>query len=469
VIGKRFGNYTATALLGEGGMGVVYLAEHQGIGRRVAVKVLRADRDRDPDLLRRFVNEARAANAVRHPGIVEILDAGTTGDGQAYLVMELLEGETLAARLRRTGRLPLEDAVGLALRAASALGAAHARGIVHRDLKPDNLFLARDPVQPGKERLKVLDFGIAKLREPAPGSPHTRTGVYMGTPLYASPEQCRGNRAVDGRSDVYSLGVILYEMTCGGPPFVSDGFGELVDMHLNATPQPPRERRPDMGAALESVVLRMLAKDPELRYPAMDGVMVALRATQEEGLSDTSAAHSPLGVAATVSSEQAAVDVHGSTLTAAAGERAATQRRPASRALAAIVVAGVVTAAGAAAWLLWPRPVAAPPVSGRPVPPSRPPAPRPPAVVQLRIQSKPAGARVVRTGDGAQLGVTPFTLEQPRGAPAIEVRFEKDGHRAVTLDLSFDRTTATNVALEPKPAAPHARPRASRPYEPPKL
>ena len=249
MIGQQFGNYRAVSLLGEGGMGAVYLAEHPAIGRRVAVKVLHKNYIRDENLLTRFLNEARAANAIRHPNIIEILDSGTIADGTPFLVMELLEGESLGTRIRRVGALPIQTAVEFCYQTASALGAAHKKGIVHRDLKPDNLFVVPDPHDPERERIKVLDFGIAKLQQSANDSVKTRTGTLMGTPIYMSPEQCRGTKTVDHRSDIYSLGIIFFEMLCGQPPFVSEGFGELVNMHLNVAPPAPSSQNPDVSPA----------------------------------------------------------------------------------------------------------------------------------------------------------------------------------------------------------------------------
>jgi serine/threonine-protein kinase len=221
-------------------MGAVYLAVHPGIGRKAAVKVLHPELARDRDIVTRFLNEARAANAIRHPGIVEIFDSGTLDSGAPYIVMELLEGESLTSRLLR-GRLPLDQCLEIARQAAAALGAAHAQGIVHRDLKPDNLFLVPDALEPERERVKVLDFGIAKLNPGSigAGSVRTRTGAVLGTPVYMSPEQCRGTREIDRRADVYALGVILYEMVCGRPPFYSEGFGELAHLHISEPPPPP--------------------------------------------------------------------------------------------------------------------------------------------------------------------------------------------------------------------------------------
>src|SRR5581483_8851999 len=259
-------------------MGVVYLAEHPEIGRKVAVKVLHRDFARDEQLLGRFLNEARAANAIRHPNIIEILDSGTLPDRTPFLVMELLEGESLAARIKREGRLPIRDSVDFAYQTASALAAAHAKGIVHRDLKPDNLFVVPDPHDEARERIKVLDFGIAKLQQQSTGdSVKTCTGTLMGTPIYMSPEQCRGIRSVDHRTDVYSLGVILYEMLNGPPPFVSEGFGDLVNMHINMAPPPLRALRADVPERLEAVIMKMLAKLPDDRFDGMASFQTALK------------------------------------------------------------------------------------------------------------------------------------------------------------------------------------------------
>src|SRR3978361_214770 len=278
MIGQSFGNYRAIALLGEGGMGVVYLAEHPEIGRKVAVKVLHRDFARDEQLLGRFLNEARAANAIRHPNIIEILDSGMLAARTPFLVMELLEGESLAARIKRVSRLTIRDAVDFTYQTASALAAAHAKGIVPRALTPDNLFVVPDPHETNRERIKVLDFGIAKLQQPSPGdSVKTRTGTLMGTPIYMSPEQCRGIRAVDHRTDVYSLGVILYEMLAGQPPFVSEGFGDLVNMHINMAPPPLHTGRPDIPPALEAVILKALSKAPDDRFDGIASFQVALK------------------------------------------------------------------------------------------------------------------------------------------------------------------------------------------------
>src|SRR6185295_8899441 len=278
MIGQTFGNYRVTELSGEGGMGVVYLAEHPAIGRRAAVKILRSGLTDNAEMTKRFFNEARAANAIRHPGIVEVFDCGTLQSGVSYIVMELLEGENLSERLRRVGRMRHPDARRVAAQTASALAAAHAAGIVHRDLKPDNLFLVPDERDTALEMVKVLDFGIAKLGQDS-GQIHsvrTRTGSVMGTPAYMSPEQCRGTREIDHRSDIYSLGVILFEMLCGRPPFVSEGFGEMVHLHISQPPTPPRKIEPTVPEDLEKLILACLAKEPDDRVQTMADVHAAL-------------------------------------------------------------------------------------------------------------------------------------------------------------------------------------------------
>jgi serine/threonine protein kinase len=278
VIGQKINNYEVRSLLGEGGMGSVYVAEHPVLGRRAAVKVLRKEYAVDANLVGRFINEARASSAIKHPGIIEVFDVGTLAEGVPYLMMELLEGETLGRRIDREGRLKVPDAVDIAAQAASALAAANGHGIVHRDLKPENLFLIPDPSQRSHVRVKVLDFGIAKLQRRLSGqSIRTHTGSIMGTPPYMSPEQCRGiSSEIDQRTDVYALGIILYEMLTGTPPFLSEGFGDVLLMHLTQPPRPPREIEPSVPHSLEQLVLHALEKEPERRLASMEELLRGL-------------------------------------------------------------------------------------------------------------------------------------------------------------------------------------------------
>jgi eukaryotic-like serine/threonine-protein kinase len=268
VIGQTVGSYQVVGKIAEGGMGVVYRAHHPMLGKVAAIKVLLPEFSANQDIVNRFFNEARAATAIRHPGIVEIYDFGYLPNGMGYIVMEFLDGEPLARRMAQQGRLDERTALSIIRGSASALAAAHAKGIVHRDLKPDNIFLVPDPDMPTGERPKLLDFGIAKLADnqrPGEHSARTRTGAVMGTPTYMSPEQCRGAGHVDHRSDIYSLGCILYEMLTGRPPFVAEGVGEIIGAHLFFPPTPPTQLVPTISAQAEALTMQLLAKKPEER------------------------------------------------------------------------------------------------------------------------------------------------------------------------------------------------------------
>jgi serine/threonine-protein kinase len=289
VIGSVVGSWKIEERLGEGGMGTVYAARHTVMGRRGAVKVLKGEMAKQTDTVQRFFNEARAAAAIENPGIVDVFDMGQTPDGTAYLVMELLDGESLAARLRRTRAMAPETAARLARQIAAALAAAHERGIVHRDLKPDNIFLVPDPETTAGERVKLLDFGIAKLHgELAADAPVTHTGALFGTPVYMSPEQCKGGVAVDHRADLYALGCILYQMLCGRVPFLAAGLGELLSMHMFEKPVPPRAAVASVPEALEGITLCLLEKDPAQRFASARAVCNALDGALGKPLSSTS-------------------------------------------------------------------------------------------------------------------------------------------------------------------------------------
>jgi eukaryotic-like serine/threonine-protein kinase len=279
LIGERVNNYQVLSLLGEGGMGAVYLAEHPFMGRKAAIKVLRRELAEDKGLVERFMNEARAANAIHHPNIIDIIDVGQLPSGVPYLMMEFLDGESLAKRIEREKHLTVAAAVDIATQTASALYAAHGKGIVHRDLKPDNLYLVPDEGRQLGQRVTVLDFGIAKLRGELTGSgAKTQSGSVMGTPPYMSPEQCRGiTDEIDHRTDVYALGIILYEMLTGTPPFMSEGWGEVVLMHVTKAPPPPRTRNPEISPELEAVILKALAKVPADRWDSMADLGTALQ------------------------------------------------------------------------------------------------------------------------------------------------------------------------------------------------
>jgi serine/threonine protein kinase len=268
------GKYRLLRPLGEGGMGLVFEAEHLRLRQSVALKFLRSEVLALPDALERFEREARASARIRGPHVVQVLDVDTDERGRPYMVMELLRGRDLEAELRVHGPFPVERAVDLVLQACVAVAQAHAAGIVHRDLKPSNLFLTEEA---GKRVLKVLDFGISKIAPDADAAPAsaTSTCVTVGTPLYMSPEQMRSSKDVDGRSDIWSLGVILYELVAGTPPFLGTTTAAIAAIVADAMPS-LRRVRPDVPEALERVLSTALAKAPDDRLPTVEALGAAL-------------------------------------------------------------------------------------------------------------------------------------------------------------------------------------------------
>jgi len=281
--GMRVGKYEVKRLLGQGGFGMVFVVRDLRLDRDCALKFLLPEHTARPEILQRFLKEARSAAKIDHGGIVTVFEcgvvegAGPDVDGTAYIAMELLRGESLSDRLQR-GPLLIEHAIEIARQVASALAAAHAVGIVHRDLKPDNIFLVPDAATALGERVKVLDFGIAKLADDSGGSAHkTSTHMIFGTPRYMSPEQCKSTAKVDERSDIYALGCMLFEMVCGRPPFEGDS-GELIAMHQLMPAPTASSSRADLPASLDAAITAMLAKQPADRPSKMNDVLALLGA-----------------------------------------------------------------------------------------------------------------------------------------------------------------------------------------------
>ncbi|MBI3201291.1 MAG: serine/threonine protein kinase [Myxococcales bacterium] len=255
--------YRVRKLLGAGGMGSVWIAEHIELGKTVALKVMLPAMSANPEMRQRFINEGRAAASIGHPNIVEVFDLGFHGQF-AFIAMEKLEGEELDMRIERTGPLPVSEAIRIAADLADAIGAAHELGIVHRDLKPANVFLATRGRQ--KDQVKVLDFGIAKLTQ-GTSDVNTKTGAVIGSPMYMAPEQLQDAKTVDARADVHAIGAILYAMLTGRPPYVGATLTELFYKIVSESPRPLREVRGDVPEWLERVVASALAKHPGERPP----------------------------------------------------------------------------------------------------------------------------------------------------------------------------------------------------------
>jgi serine/threonine-protein kinase len=429
------GRYRVERLLGEGGMGSVYLATHVNIDRKVAIKVIAADRAADPAALKRFYREAQAVSQLDHPNIVQVFAFGVDeATHSPWIAMEFVDGGTLKEILR-AGPISEERAVRLLIQATKALVEAHAKGIVHRDLKPDNMIVRRLP--DGDEHLKVVDFGVAKIRQTDsnPKGPSLTAGHAVGTPLYMSPEQVKGD-PVDARSDLYSLGCILHQMLAGAPPFVADDAIAIMVKQSEDPPPPLPAALADGRApsdAIQTLRARLLEKDPGARPPSAIEVARALdEIVRMYGSGDISGGRSFEQVTLAPRSE-----------------------RRDSRRWIAIPIAAVALGA----WMVVrvasePRPEAPPapvPVVLPPPAATPPPPPPPPAAVEtieVRLQSTPSGA-IVEAGR-ERLGTTPFVLSFPRSGEAITLRFRLEGHLPAERRVALDQSRVVNVALERK-------------------
>lgn len=281
--GQSIGHYEVISLLGEGGMGEVYLARDERLGRRVALKLLPARFITDRERLRRFEREAHAASVLNHPNVCTIHEVGETDEGRHYIVIEYVEGVTLREHIAG-GRLSVNEVLDISAQIAAALSAAHDEGIIHRDIKPENVIIRRDGL------VKVLDFGLAKLTEHQPGvdleaatraQVTTRTGLVMGTPRYMSPEQARGI-AIDARTDIWSLGCVLYEMVTRRVPFEGETNSDVIVSILEREPPPLVKYAPDVPAELHQIITKALRKDREERYQSTKDLALDLRSLEEE-------------------------------------------------------------------------------------------------------------------------------------------------------------------------------------------
>lgn len=256
--------YRVLGVIGQGGMGTVFEAEHLNIGRKVALKILKPEHAQKKDAIARLKHEARVVSQIGHPNICEIFDIGQLDNGSPYLVMERLRGETLAQRLERAGAVPFQEMLDIMVQVLAGLEAAHKKNVIHRDMKPDNVFLSE---RVSGKVAKILDFGISKATVPEEQPHHlTRTGMVMGTPYYMAPEQAMGERQLDGRVDIWGCGVLLYEALTAQRPFVARNYNALLVQILTVPLRPIRELKPELPVAFADVVSKALEKRREARY-----------------------------------------------------------------------------------------------------------------------------------------------------------------------------------------------------------
>ena len=486
-------DYQVVKRIGVGGMGIVYLVEHTRLQKSFAAKVLLAELAANPEALRRFETEAKAASQLEHENIVTVTDYGLTNDGRPYIIMELLKGRTLDERIAE-GRLSLEEIVAILVPVCRALACAHADGIVHRDVKPDNIFLVAKPG--GRYSVKVLDFGIAKA--PMATGRVTKHGQSIGSPHYMAPEACRGED-VDHRVDIYSVGVLMYLLFTGQVPFHDENFLKLLQMQVLAAPIPPRDLDPNVSEPIQEVILRAMSKDPDERYLSVDHLLrdfeQALPEGANEWLAETSRVSMPVPVVTGSSSSgqlpayrtpipglKSPVAVH-SVVTGPSKQIAAIPDAPLrSRAPIVIALLFLLAAGGGAAWYFTREGshdnaiAATGEPAARPDPaPSSPPAPTTPTttdppvapakmMVHLRITTRPTRA-LIRLGD-ITLGRTPLeqTVEAQKDA-RLEV--SADGYKPEVRKLALDSDQTLEIALDRAHVVEVQRPMPPPPHRPP--
>ncbi len=437
------GRYEIIQRCGEGGMGVVYQAKHVVLGKPLAMKVLRADVSKDDEIITRFRQEAQSASAIGSPHIIDISDFGQLPDGSTYFVMEFLDGQELTSLIEDDEAISNQRAVKIAMQLCDALGAAHDAGIVHRDMKPDNVFLIRR--MGDDDFVKVLDFGIAKVG--GANSKLTKAGQVFGTPHYMSPEQCAG-QAVDRRTDIYALGVILYEMVCGQVPFDADNLMGILTKHIYEQPIPPHTLPPPVNVdpGLEAVILKCLSKSTDTRYQTMAEVKADLAQVARGGTPDAVLDEVQRNTAGLKPSDVTGAHLLDVGVGGDAPEEPS--RLPlvvgAAIGLLALVATGVLVYT----YVLAPpepdpvpiaQPDPEPPEPDPPVVPEDPPAgvqpevdpePPAPAAVMVTIHSEPESAEVYRVDDQGETlaGNTPFELEQPAAGQFVNLVLRQAGY-----------------------------------------
>ena len=461
--GQQVGEYVVDDKIGEGGFGTVFKATHPVIGKEVALKVLNRQYSAQPEMLSRFVAEARAVNQIRHRHIIDIFGFGQLEDGRHYYVMEYLSGMPLDEYLTDCGRISLTETIPMLRSVARALDAAHAKGIAHRDLKPENIYLAHD--NDGSLFPKLLDFGIAKLLTAgSPQSHKTRTGAPMGTPMYMSPEQCRG-RDVDHRTDIYAFGIVTYQMLTGEVPFDGEDYMEILLKQISEEAPPPTSINPELPASVDNALAWMLNKDPAERPPNLVTAVRSLEEAAESAGIPYLAAPEPTGVysasTSSVVSQKTPAVVQSipatgpgdapSAPTANASAAIAPSARGKSRllmfggAIVAACVAGVVAFAVISGSkgddkpapsqppVVKQQPAVLPPPEPTPRPALTPPPQPVPAsdsLVTISIAGAPDGTEVF--GPRGPLGVAPGDVQLKKGTSKVILTFRHDEYRTTT-------------------------------------
>jgi serine/threonine protein kinase len=433
--GTMVGDYQIDKVIGYGGMGIVYGAVHPKIGKRAAIKVLNSRYCADQESVSRFVREAQAVNKIGHANIVDIFAFGELADGRRYLAMEWLQGQTLMDRLE-TDAIPRKEVIDILIALTRALEAAHNAGVIHRDLKPENIFLVPED---DTVRVKLLDFGIAKLettRRRAPTSV-TATGMTVGTPLYMSPEQAKGMATIDGRSDIYSLGVLAYAMLCRTTPFEGEPSPvEVLHAHISKPPPPPRERVPDLSPALDTLVVQMLAKKPEDR-PTLAEIRSRLKAHD--------AGFEPFR-------PRVATDT-------LVPQRSHTQmiKRRSQWPVAIGVIVVVLCAGGFFAWQNMTSEAKSKPAPPLAVKPAEPEVPPPVAQGTLELVVEPATATVSVAGKPVPLTNGRATIQIPGGQYAVST--SASGYRASEQTVAVTSADVTALTIKLTKQRVRARPK----------
>ncbi len=446
------GEYVVESKLGQGGFGTVFRASHPLIGKLAAIKVLSRKYSSDPEMVARFIDEARAVNQIRHRSIIDIFSFGHLEDGRCYYVMELLDGRPLGDLIEHNGGLPLARAIPILRAIARALDAAHAQGIAHRDLKPDNVFLATQP--DGTEYPKLLDFGIAKLMGELTTDPKykTATGAPIGTPCYMSPEQCRG-LAVDHRTDIYAFGCVVYEMLTGRVPFDGEDHLTVMVKQISEEPVPPTQRAretptlPELPLAVDDVIAWMMRKEPAERPPDL---ISAIHALEQAALA---AGISLVGDERTVSDRFTPLPKRPVAAVEAAPTLLGQQDQPARRSRAWMALAGVTVIAIAVVAIV----ALARGGDDTEITTAKPTAPQAPAYVLIEIVGPPDGTEVF--GPEGPLGRTPTRAQLRHGSTEVQLTLRAEGYLTTVTRVMPDADRRIEVALEKKieptpPAAP---------------